>query len=287
MIPKVRFSFLILFLLSCFSSCSVFEPASPSAAFVTIDSISLSTQYATEGSSSNAITDAWIILEDGYLGTFPLPAHIPIIKQGNQKITIRGGIIENAIAGLRSAYPKYTSFDTILNFQPGKEIHLQPTIKYGASTTFIQLEDFDDASLSLTSTGASSTNIQITNLGDPNSFEGNSGVVTLDASNTIFETATSTPIVFSQATPSYIELNYKTDNDFTIGVFINYTSGGVEQRNLLSLRATSVWKKLYLSVADLGGVVTNASSYKVFIHCEKNSALTEAKLYFDNLKVLY
>lgn len=281
------FTIFFALFLCALTSCSLVDPASPEAGYIEIDSIPLTTDELTQGSSSAAITDAWIILDDGYLGTFPLPAKIPVIGNGNKKIILKAGIIENGIASVRSAYPKYISYDTTVLITPGKTTKLKPSISYYPTSVFPQLEDFNDASLTLVSTSSSSINLQVTSSGDPNAFEGNSGIVTLDNNHTIFEAATSTLIQFSQIVPTYIELNYKSDNDFTIGVYVTTASGGVEKRTLLSLRSSSVWKKVYISVADLGGMATNALGYKVFVRCEKNSALTTATLYLDNLKVVY
>lgn len=284
---KVGSSVLLIMLLSVLNACSVFEPASPQAAFVIIDSIALSTNYSLQGSSSSSIKDIWVITDKGYLGTFPLPAKIPIIASGSQKLTLRAGIVENGISSIRSAYPKYSSFDTTLVLESGKEIKLIPTITYLSGCTFLQIEDFDDAGLTLTSTSSSTVNLQVTNTGDANAFEGNSGVVTLSSSQLTFEAASSSLLQFSQVLPTYIELNYKSENDFDVGVFVNFTSGSVDKRTLLTLRASSIWKKAYISVADLGGMATNAAGYKVFIRCVKSTSLNTAKLYLDNLKVVY
>lgn len=277
----------ILFVLMMLNGCSVVDPPSPEAGYIKIDSFQLSTDYIVQGSKASAITDAWVILDDGYLGTFPLPAKVPVITGKPRRVIIRAGIIENGISSIRSAYPKYTSFDTTIVFEPGKEVKIQPRITYLSGATFLQNEDFDDASLSLTSTSSSNTNLQVTSSGDPNSFEGNSGVATLSTTNRVFEVASSSLMNFSQAVPTYIELNYKSDLDFSVGVFINTSAGPVDQRTLLSLRATASWKKVYISVADLGGMATNAVGYKVFIRCENPTSSNQARLYLDNLKVVY
>ena len=117
------------------------------------------------------------------------------------------------------------------------------------------------------------------------SFEGNSGMVTLADTNTVFEVASVTPFTLPLNSTTYIELNYKSDVDFTIGTFV--TTFSVIRQDLLNLRATNVWKKVYINVNDLGGVLDNGTSYKFYIHAEKPSTLVSANLYFDNFKVVY
>jgi len=102
---SVGFISMIFFIAVIYSSCTLFEPASPVASYIHIDSIQLTTNYQVQGSISSKISDAWIIYDGKYLGTFPLPADIPLIGEGLHKLEILGGISQNGIAGDRAAYP--------------------------------------------------------------------------------------------------------------------------------------------------------------------------------------
>jgi hypothetical protein len=275
--------FLLLFLGWTLNGCSLFEPPPPPAAFIHIDSIPLTTNPATEGSNSKRVSDVWVIFDDKFLGTFPLPADFPVLGTGNQRIQVKAGIIENGIASLRSAYPKYSLFDTVVNLTANKKTTITPYVTYAPGVQFAQIEDFDDASLSLTTVNANYATIAIS---PNNAYELNSGEVTLDANHPVFESATTTPFTLPLNVPTYLELNYLCDVDFHIGTYVN-TSGGVVQTSLLAVKATSEWKKIYVSLSDLGGVQSSGISYKVYLRADKPSNVTTAKLYFDNLKVVY
>jgi hypothetical protein len=283
---KVRFIFTLILLVTGFYSCSLFEPASPTASYLRIDSLYLQTDYPLQGSDNSRITDVWVFYDKAYLGTFPLPATIPLAGEGNHEVSVRGGIIQNGISGSRAAYPKLVSFDTTMNLVAKDTVFLSPPLAYFSGVEFPQLEDFDDASLSLVSTNVDFAPLVITSNGDPGALEGNSGKVTLDANKPTFEVASSAAFGLPINTPVYLELNYKGDVDFSIGVF-QTTGGGIIKSDLLSLRATSAWKKVYVTISELGGISTNALDYKIYLHAEKGSVLTSADLYFDNLKVLY
>lgn len=267
-------------------SCSVLEPALPTASYIRIDSIPVTSDYATEGSNSNRVTDAWVIYDNEFLGTFPLPAEIPLIGTGDHKIIVRAGIIENGISGTRSAYPKYESYDTTVNLTANQKTVITPVVRYQPGLGFPQIEDFDDASLSLVSTNTNYAELDITAAGDANAFEGNSGKVTLDANHPIFEAASSQPFTLPLSVPTYVELNYKCDNEFRIGMFIS-TQSGVVQSELLTIKKSSEWKKIYISISDLGGVQQSAIDYTFYIRADKSSSLVSGDLYFDNLKVIY
>lgn len=277
---------LSLFFWNCISGCSIIDPASPTASYIRIDSMSLQTIFATQGSNSKRITDAWVSVDNKYLGTFPLPAIVPVIGDGNHTISLRGGILENGISAARAAYPKYSSFDVALALVPKDTFTLQPVLGYASSVQFPQIEDFDDASLTLVPTNSSYAPLLITQPTDPNSFEGNSGMATLNTTNTVFEVASSSPFFLPANIPAYLELNYKCEIDFTIGVFIT-TQSGIQKSELLSVRASAEWKKIYVTLSTLGAVVSGGLDDKIYIRAELGSVLTSANLFFDNLKVVY
>lgn len=280
--------FFIIMIVVAFISlngCSLIDPASPTPCYVKIDSIQLLTDYATQGSSANKITDAWVLVDGVYLGTFPLPCKFPIAGTGQHEIKIKGGIIEDGIAGMRAAYPKYSSYDTTFILQAAQIYTIHPRVNYESFTTFPNMEDFDDASLNLVTTTQGNTPITIISPPDPNVFEGNSGKVTLVDTNIVFEVAANSPFYLPINTLTFVELNYKSDIDFVVGVYI--TSSSVIKQELLSIRASSTWKKIYININDLGGVISNGIAYKVYLRAEKPSTVISANLYFDNFKVVY
>jgi hypothetical protein len=268
------------------NSCSIIESDSSIASYIHIDSVSLRTDYPTQGSNSKKVTDVWIVYDNEYLGTFPLPADIPLIGEGLHNIKVKAGILENGISGTRSAYVKYSTFDTTLELSSTNKPTFSPVVSYGEAIEFPQIEDFDDASLSLVPTTNGNVTLNITASLDTNSFEGNSGLAILDANHTIFEVATSTPFTLPLNVPSYVELDYKGDLDFEVGVFIT-TQSGILKTSMLAVRASASWKKIYINMSNLNGVAPDGINYKIYLRAVKSSAVSVANLYFDNLKVVY
>jgi hypothetical protein len=173
----------------------------------------------------------------------------------------------------------------MFNTITGDTTTLQPVVQYADGLNFVQIEDFDDASLSLVTTNVDYAPLSITGMSDPNSYEGNSGIVTLDTSHAIFESASSFTFTLPLNVPAYMELNYKSDVDFLVGAFIT-TTGGIQKVDLLAIRATTVWKKIYVTLSELGAVNSQSIEEKIFIRAELGN-LTTANLYLDNLKVIY
>jgi hypothetical protein len=288
---KFKRYFFLLSTLSLFltvgllSSCSIIEPAAPLPTYIQIDSFHVTSNLAISGSSANKIHDAWVIVDNEYLGTFPVPGKFPIADGGTHSITLYAGIVEDGISSLRTAYVKYYSFDTTMSMNVGETYTVVPQIGYNSANSYPNMEDFEDASLDLVSTSAGNTPVTIITPPDPDVFEGNSGKVTLADTNTVLEIASVTPFTLPLNTLTYVELNFKSDIDFTVGAYI--TAGSVYKQDLLNIRASSVWKKIYININDLGGVVSNATAYKIYIHAEKPSTVPSANLFLDNFKVVY
>ncbi|HNQ61545.1 MAG TPA: hypothetical protein PKJ62_04065 [Bacteroidia bacterium] len=277
---------LICLFLTCFSSCEIINPSEPIPSYIHIDSVSLITDYNTEGSSTNYFTDAWVYVNGIYLGAFEFPFTVPVLAEGLNKISIRAGIQENGISGSRSAYSKLLTYDTSINLEANKTFTIQPVVSYLPGTEFVQLEDFDDGSLFLVPTTANTSVFNITPGGDPDAYEGNSGHIQMDVNHPLFEYATATAFTLPTTTPVFVELNYKCSQEFTVGVFVA-SSSGLLQSPVLNLRATSDWKKVYINLSSGGGIFTNAINYKIYLKSTLPAGISNADIYLDNLKVLY
>ncbi|MBL0256146.1 MAG: hypothetical protein IPQ03_00975 [Bacteroidetes bacterium] len=287
-IIKNRFLYGLLSLLPswfCILSCNVINPGEPVPAYFHLDSMNLNTDYLTQGSSSSKIVDVWVSIDNKYLGTYGLPVTFPALAEGNYKISFRAGVQVNGMTDNRAAYPPFATFDTTLNTIPGSTLVLNPTVSYKSGTVFKQIEDFDDGSLSLVSTSSNLAILNITPTSDPNAFETNSGFVVLDDNHAVFEVASADTFSLPISVPVYLELNYKADCEFTVGVFISGAS--VLQSPLLNIRPSSTWKKIYVNISELGGVTSGNVFYKIYLKSTKSSSVSTATLYFDNLKVLY
>ena len=262
------------------------NPAEPIPTYIQLDSTSLNASYVDEGTSLSSFADGWIYVDGNYLGTYEYPFTIPVIGDGEHKISVRAGILKNGISGSRAAYPKTSTFDTIFSLQPNQTNIIRPTVKYLDGIVFAQMEDFDDGSLSLVPTSVNTASLTITSANDPNALEGNSGHITMDSSHPEFEYASSSAFYLPITTESYVELNYKCTQEFSLGVFVT-TTAGVVQTSVLNLRPTSEWKKVYVNLNEGEAIFNNALVYKIYLKSSLASGSVTADIYLDNLKVLY
>ncbi|MAW21046.1 MAG: hypothetical protein CMD16_01450 [Flavobacteriales bacterium] len=228
------------------------------------------------------ITDAWIYIDDNLQGVYELPAHFPILSSGTHKLRVKAGIKKNGIASSRIAYPFYTSYIIDeYNFESRTTIEVNPSVESLYSNDSIFIEDFDGSGLSLET---DSSTFSIENF---NSIDGNYGTINLVDSVFLSEITTNKlENLPQQGADVYLELDYKCDTDFLIGVYINFP-GGVVKKELQLIYPQAEWNKIYIDLTQTISEGIGAESFKVFIGANKGSTLETKKIYLDNLKVVF
>jgi len=228
-------------------SCEKFSGDQQIPAYLSIDSVYLTTDYNKQGSKSQNITDVWVYVDDEFLGAFELPARLPVLKSGLHTVKLWPGIKKNGIAATRVAYEYYVPFQKNVNLKEDS------TSKLGVLKTTYQLpayfpwmEDFEDAGTSLDTTQRSSAFIGKTPSGSPLTFEGNhSGMVVMDSIHDFFECQTHEEYLIPQSSV-FLEMNFNTTNSVTVGVF-SYSGITLTQTPVITLNRTNgSWKK-YIS----------------------------------------
>jgi hypothetical protein len=273
------------------SSCNIYNPSEPIPSYIHIQSIGLTTDYNTEGSSSQNVTDAWVYIDDQIIGCFELPVTFPVLSEGNHTIKIRGGIKVNGIAATRAPYPFYQQHVQTINLKKGAITDLGNSInlRYFTNVVFKLMEDFESAGFKLdTNNQGSETNLALVSGNSPNVFEGNnSGYVHLDNNKIYFRCQTTDAFTLPVASaPIFLEFNYKCDYNFTIGV-IAYGSGGQQTFAALAYNASDKWKKAYLYLTPTVSGAYTANNYRIYLAMLNNSGANSVNLYLDNIKLVH
>ncbi|NQX98592.1 MAG: hypothetical protein HRT73_12045, partial [Flavobacteriales bacterium] len=157
---KIKFySFLFLIGITFFS-CSKenFEAQVP--AYISIPSITLTTDYATQGSTSSNIKDAWVFVNDDLVGVYELPAKFPVLKEGNVTVKVFAGIKDNGITADGTKYLLYDPHVVQVNLVKNETVEIVATVSYASSVKFSWLEDFENVSLSFLHHSSSDTVIK-------------------------------------------------------------------------------------------------------------------------------
>ena len=291
--PLPFLSFLLILLLSQ-TACEKFSGDQTIPAFLSIDSIYLTTDYSLQGSASQSITDAWVYVDDDFIGTFELPARFPVLKKGNHKVRILPGIKKNGIASTRINYEFYEEISE--NIIPGKDsvpFGEDSTTRLGvlkstytSSTGFTWKEDFESISISLDTTSRSIAFIQITPSGSQKTFEGmHSGMVVLDTTRDFFECQTHNEFTIPYA-PVFLEMNFNTSNLLTIGLIL-YSTTNIYTVPIINLNKTNnIWKKIYVDLTTSMNAYPNVFSYRLYMGTFKDKDSLQTTVLFDNLKLV-
>ena len=265
------------------SSCNIINPAEPVPAYVHVDSFSVTTDQVTQGSNSHKIVDAWVFVDGSIIGAFEMPVNIPILSAGMHKVTVRPGILLNGIAATRSIYPFYSGFDTIMNLESAKINTTIAGTDYKANTKF-KIEDFDHTGSNFKKASISDTDFVIVQ--NSQTFEGNAGAVYLDNTHSYFECAWKDSFLLPYSGPAFVELNYQSDNAFTVGL-VSYLGNSAYLDDLVTFKASPTWKKEYVTLGPTLANYVNGYGFKIYIRATKNADQSSALLYFDNIKVVY
>lgn len=163
---------------------------------------------------------------------------------------------------------------------------------YADNTTFTWQEDFEQVNLSIESTSKSEVNFvrtQMTAEFDtvfPYESNNYAAKVVIPNDTVLFECASHDSFVLpTDGHYVFMELNYKSNNPFTMGLLIN---GSVtSQRSVLVVNPSKTWNKIYINLTPSISANNGASSFKIFLAAMKSTSDATAEIYFDNIKLLH
>jgi hypothetical protein len=288
--------FIYIFLSVAWFGCSKFDPAEKIPSYITIDKVDIETTAAQGSDITTAILDAWVYVNEELIGVFEIPFTIPVLKSGTSNIKILAGIKRNGMKDVGISYPFFNPYEIKANLEEGKILKLDPVFTYKTDAT-VWLEDFEGPGVKFTKTSRSDFDLTITST-PGEVYEGNkSAKVIFTADDNLFEVETDEAAFnnFNFGSTIYMELNYSTNYQLTLGIFTRKTNELVAtQRAYINLfpsteTSTPKWKKIYIDLTEIIAPNTPAEGINVFmgIQYDKAQNATLPKAYFDNIKIVY
>ena len=272
---------LLLFVLTN-SSCNIINPSEQIPAYIHLDSASVNIISAGQGSGSQEISDSWVYLHNQLQGVYEMPVTFPVLNEGTQEVVISAGIIENGVAATRKIYPFFYPDTFIVNLQPKETYTYHPTYKYRAATLFHFIQDFESGN-NFEKVGCDTTMIR---LDDSNVFEGGwCGYIKLDSAFVFSECKSSLTYPFTNnGNPVYLEMNYKCNQTFQVGVYSNTSSASVKfyQWNITTQTG---WNKIYLNLTDVLATLA-PNNYNILFKVEKDASVETSEVFLDNIKLI-
>jgi hypothetical protein len=282
----MRGKFLYLFFvfsLSIFFSCKKDNLKAPLASFLVVKNPTLKTT-SSQGSNHHKITDIWYYVDDNFKGVFPIGSIMPVLGTGNSKITLFAGIKNNGISSTRLPYEFYKGHVINQYFESGKTYTFSPVFEYLTNAVFPTegCEDYEGSGVKYFSVGDSSTEV----ISDINKVFGGIGYsvfMSMSNSKPTSQIKTSTSMSLPVGgTPIYLELNYKCNQPFEVGVI----AGTTEVRPALTVNPSPEWNKIYIQLSQAVSTQPTYNYYDIYIKATKKSDVPTPEIYIDNIKLV-
>ena len=247
--------------------------------YIQIDEITLDEDYTTN------ITDAWVYIDGVNKGVYELPAHFPVLNDGAVEVRIYAGIKDNGIASQRVTYPFYHSYTSTEKLTIDSTIIISPIVALKENVE-VMIDNFDGSSINFNyDTCFQKISGGTDDYGDYGS---------LSFLDSIFVTEINYkdhPLSFDnvpqQGSATYLELDYKSDSEFLVGMYINFPNTPTLQKDLLWINPKDDWNKIYVNLTQTVSEAIGAESFSVFIRMQRDNFSEAKTLDFDNIRIVH
>ena len=287
-------------------SCEKFKDGQNIPSYIRIDSVILKNNPQVESGNyfSQNFTDVWVYVDDQSIGAFELrgtkaedPLIIPVLVQGQHKLSIYAGIKLNGIAATRLPYPMVQPViydDFLFTVDSITKVTPFPAVSYYESCTFAWIEEFEDGSISLDETNNSDTSITSYQHSPPGSILGyRSGIAWVDEEKPVFEVISTIPevpgfVLPSSGQPVLLEIDYNINVPMAVGILIRRVNIDNSQHPVLVLSPTNgEWNKVYVNFTAVIGANPAGDYYNIYFRAEHQSSVEVGEIKIDNLKLIY
>ncbi len=246
----------------------------------------------TQGLNSSDFKDYWVFESGIFKGSYGIPSEFPLQKTGKTIVRIGAGIKHSGQDQERIIYPLVKNFIDTIDFKPNQTDTISPVFTYQDNTVFKLMEDFDKNGLSLEFNPsfkiAGDTLIKYN--GEDAFIKGNnSGKIILANDSSILELYTPVLNTMPKFTPTYVELDYRNDLPFTLGMYATEIDGSVKQIPLIVLTPKTKWNKLYLDLETEIAYHPLGTQFRFFLRFSNNlnEPIQNPKMLIDNFKLIY
>ncbi|MBP1644713.1 MAG: hypothetical protein H6Q16_288 [Bacteroidetes bacterium] len=279
-------------------SCNEFEGDQQTPSFIYIKGFNVVEnpaieQSSTEGFQTSAITDAWVFVDNIYIGTYSLPCKVPILKKGNHKIEIKPGIKLNGISLTRSDYPFYTTYTNTINLKEEETDTIETMdISYRDDwSVFAISELFENSFLSFKTEGLLQDTNRLIKCNNPDTVEWGTycGAMYLGSDETTYRVI-SDSIYCNNKSTVIMEIDYWCNIPFGIGM-AGKTSAAAQTQYLnvmtLNPNATKGWQKVYIVLGKVWSQLSYPEYFRVFLTPLKKDGVQNGWIYVDNIKIIH
>ncbi len=269
--------------------CDVFDKEETIPGFVIITESDLSTTTA-QGAPTSKIVDATVFADNEFVGTFELPAKVPILKNGATRIRVAPGIFNNGLSSDRRIYPFYEFFSADVDLIPDAVIPLTPdsslTYTYFDSGLAFEREDFDGSGNTLVFSDSSST--MRTAVSSPTVFSAANKAyeILLDTEQPSFQAFSTWGLSdLPKGNNIYLEIDFKGTVPLELGILT--LDPDLRTIFALGLIPQTDFTKIYVDLTNEIAQQISTNNYEIYLRATLPAGATNGSIYIDNLKFVY
>jgi len=278
---KCKYIILIL-MIGIINSCNLKEKGKIPG-YIRINEAKLKVKL-NEGSNTHKIVDVWVNVDGKLQGVYELPVTFPLIETGKRKITLRAGIKVNGISKNRQKYPFYKMIIIDTTIIEDFILTFYPEFEYKEDVVFKWIEDFSYNGHSLEKMPESDTLLYIQRDSSNNYF----GKFMIDNTRKNFFYKSSEEFELPKdGTPVYLELDYKCNHPFIVGVIANNIMNSITIPYLVINPHPNKYNHIYIYLTDVILKNTNAKSFNIFIRSSLQDGYNVGEFEIDNIKLLH
>lgn len=277
---------LLLFLNSC-DILDTKEETIPS--YLTITSADLQTTFS-EGAPTSNIVDATVYVSDNFVGTYELPATVPILRSGATDIKVAAGIKNNGLTNDRRSYPFYTFITKEVTLIPDATTPINATghltFNYYSDILHFEIEDFEGIGYSIIPTGLNNAEISQISAPPQNVKTSISLQAVIPADTGRFDVITDWDLTnLPKGNSMYLEIDFKGTVPLEIGIYT--LDPTVKKVFALGLVPQEQYTKVYVELTDEISRQVQTQSYQIYLSAQSKHLTVADSVFIDNLKFIY
>ncbi len=269
-----------------FQSCGWYAKDQGVPAYLHIDTVQVVGTPQTQGTLSARVKDVWLYIDGDLQGAYPLPATIPLLRDGTVRLQFNAGILLNGISATRAAYPFFVPWDTVVDLYRGRTDTLRPRTSYRNTVRYVWLEDFDNLGFGLRARIGSDT-VLLRESRTDSVFEGLSSLyMAVDQRAPYLVAESIDQFGLTAGKPCFLELNYRNNVPLQVGLQSQLGSDISDPLWIVELAPSALWSKQYINFSPYLGVV-NGARYRVLLRpLHPSGSTVTSRVWVDNLKLL-
>lgn len=227
------------------------------------------TVNAQGDASWHKLTEGWLYVNGEYLGSYTLPATVPVLADSLSTVWLYPGVKENGIFATPNIYPILQRWESkTVNLVAGQTTEVQPSTIYEPAAKFplgIGRGNFDGGS-SIVFDNKDSDPTTAYSLTSDGAFAGQCVLMEVDTAHSLIEIAAEEMlgIPITGSPEVWVELHYKCDMPFFLYLLYTNNNGSEASVPVFQFNNSEDWNKIYINLTN-SLTQTQGSKYRLFL----------------------